>query len=211
MAKIVYPGLVEENTLYTEGYRSIAGIDEAGRGALAGPVVAAAVILHRQEDYPELNRVRDSKLVLQPERELLYDVIFQQARAVGIGIVSPELIDSMNIFKATRLAMRLAVEDLNLKPDCLLIDAMTVPALRYKQRPVIHGDGICLTIACASIVAKVTRDRIMLELDKQYPHYGLAHHKGYSTKKHVECLMEHGPCPVHRSTFGPVKNLRRLL
>ncbi len=211
MVKITYPGIIEETTLYTEGYRSVAGVDEAGRGALAGPVVAAAVVLPQKKRYPRLNRVRDSKMILAPEREQLYDVVFGQARAVGVGIVSSELIDCMNIYKATRLAMRLAVENLSLRPDYLLIDGMIVPALRYKQKPVIGGDGLCLSIACASIIAKVTRDRIMLELDAQYPLYGLALHKGYSTRKHLECLAAHGPCPVHRTTFGPVKELRRLI
>ncbi len=211
MTRIVYPGLVEENILYGQGYGAIAGIDEAGRGALAGPVVAAAVILPRQSEYPQLSRVRDSKLILQPERELLYDVIFDQARAVGIGVVSSDLIDSMNIYNATRLAMRLAVEDLSMIPDYLLLDAMTVPALTIKQKPIIKGDGLCLSIACASVIAKVTRDRIMSDFDRQYPVYGLAAHKGYGTRQHLDCLHTHGPCPIHRHTFSPVKEMHRLI
>lgn len=207
----VPPSLTEENTVSAQGYKFIAGIDEVGRGALAGPVVAAAVILPRFADQAKLKDVRDSKETPPAKRDLLYSLIIDEAVAVGVGIVPPQTIDSINILNATRLAMRQAIEQLACSPDFLLIDGMTIPKLDIRQKGIIKGDKLCLSIACASIIAKVTRDRIMVELNKSYPNYGLAHHKGYGTKHHLDCLSQHGPSPIHRFSFAPVKETNRLI
>lgn len=205
------PSLIEENALSSKGYKLIAGIDEAGRGALAGPVVAAAVILPHSADQPKLKDVRDSKEVSPVKRELLYSLIMDEVVAVGIGIMPPQTIDSINILNATKLAMCQAIEQLACSPDFLLIDGMTIPKLKIRQKGIIKGDKLCLSIACASIIAKVTRDRIMVELNKSYPNYGLAQHKGYGTKQHLDCLNQHGPSPVHRFSFAPVRASLRLI
>jgi ribonuclease HII len=199
------PSLVEENGLNARGYRLIAGVDEAGRGALAGPVVAAAVILPQSPDFTWLKSVRDSKEVPPARREYLFDLIKQEAIAVSVGIIAPQTIDVIGILNATKIAMCHAIEQLACPPDFLLIDFLRLPQLRISQKPVVHGDKLCLSIACASIIAKVTRDRIMVELDQLHPGYGLAHHKGYGTKKHVSCLHQHGPSPIHRHSFAPVR------
>lgn len=199
------PSSIEENNLCSQGYRFIAGIDEAGRGALAGPVVAAAVILPPFPDFPWLKSVADSKQVPPRRRESLYHLIWQQAIAVSVGVIDSGTIDSVGILSATRLAMCLAVERLPCSPDFLLIDCLTLPQLSTPQKPIIRGDRLCLSIACASIVAKVTRDRIMVELDQLHPGYGFAEHKGYGTKHHLSCLRHRGPSPVHRYSFTPVR------
>jgi ribonuclease HII len=199
------PSLVEENGLNARGYRLIAGVDEAGRGALAGPVVAAAVILPQSPDFTWLKSVRDSKEVPPAKREYLFDLIKQEAIAVSVGIIAPQTIDVIGILNATKIAMCHAIEQLACPPDFLLIDFLRLPQLRISQKPIVHGDKLCLSIACASIIAKVTRDRIMVELDQLHPGYGLAHHKGYGTKKHVSCLHQHGPSPIHRHSFAPVR------
>ena len=199
------PSLIEENGLSAKGYRFIAGIDEAGRGALAGPVVAAAVILPQSPDFPWLKSVRDSKEIPPAKRESLFDLIKQDAVAVSVGIIASQTIDVINILNATKIAMCHAVEQLACPPDFLLIDCLRLPQLRISQKPIIRGDKLCLSIACASIIAKVTRDRIMVELDQLHPGYGLAHHKGYGTKHHVFCLHQQGPSPIHRHSFAPVR------
>jgi ribonuclease HII len=199
------PSLIEENGLNARGYRLIAGVDEAGRGALAGPVVAAAVILPQSPDFTWLKSVRDSKEVPPARREYLFDLIKQEAIAVSVGIIAPQTIDVIGILNATKIAMCHAIEQLACPPDFLLIDFLRLPQLRISQKPIVHGDKLCLSIACASIIAKVTRDRIMVELDQLHPGYGLAHHKGYGTKKHVSCLHQHGPSPIHRHSFAPVR------
>jgi len=204
------PSLVEENGLNARGYRLIAGVDEAGRGALAGPVVAAAVILPQSPDFPWLKSVRDSKEVPPARRELLFDLIKQEAIAVSVGIIAPQTIDIVGILNATKIAMCHAVEQLACPPDFLLIDFLHLPQLRISQKPIVHGDKLCLSIACASIIAKVTRDRIMVELDQTHPGYGLANHKGYGTKHHVSCLHRHGPSPIHRHSFAPVREAAQL-
>jgi ribonuclease HII len=204
------PSLVEENGLCTEGYRLIAGVDEAGRGALAGPVVAAAVILPQSPDFPWLKSVRDSKEVTPAKREFLFDLIKHEAVAISVGIIAPQTIDVIGILNATKIAMCHAVEQLACPPDFLLIDFLRLPQLRISQKPIVHGDKLCLSIACASIIAKVTRDRIMVELDQLHPGYGLAHHKGYGTRLHVSCLRQHGPSPIHRHSFAPVREAARL-
>jgi len=199
------PSLVEENGLSDKGYRLIAGVDEAGRGALAGPVVAAAVILPPSPVFKWLKSVRDSKELPAVKRELLFDLIKQDAIAVSVGIIAPQTIDVIGILNATKIAMCHAVEQLASPPDYLLIDFLRLPQLRISQKPITRGDKLCLSIACASIIAKVTRDRIMVELDQLHPGYGLADHKGYGTRRHVSCLRQNGPSPIHRYSFAPVK------
>jgi ribonuclease HII len=201
-----FPNLDEEDKLKSQGYELIAGIDEVGRGALAGPVVASAVILPHRTDLPWLQLVRDSKELNSKKRESLFDLLNNEAVAIGIGIVSPQVIDSMNIFKATKLAMMQAVEKLPKQPNFLLIDRLSLSQCPIPQRGITRGDKSCLSIACASIVAKVTRDRMMEELDQIYPGYGFAQHKGYGTRKHISCLQKLGPSPAHRLYFAPVRN-----
>ena len=200
------PTFAEEERLRAQGYRLIAGIDEAGRGPLAGPVVAAAVILPPEERPSWLSLVRDSKQLTQLRREAIFDCIVESGIAFGVGVVSHEVIDERGIAPATRLAMRYAVEQLSTRPDYLLIDYMRLPGVRIPQKGVVDGDSICVSIAAASIVAKVTRDRMMVELDSQFPGYGLAQHKGYGTPEHLEALQRLGPCSLHRKTFTPVRD-----
>ena len=204
------PSLNEENGLSAKGYRLIAGVDEAGRGALAGPVVAAAVILPQSASFPWLKSVRDSKEVTPARREFLFDLIKQEATAVSVGIIAPQTIDVIGILNATKIAMCHAISQLNHPPDFLLIDYLRLPQLRISQKPIVRGDKLCLSIACASIIAKVTRDRIMVELDQLHPGYGLAHHKGYGTKHHITCLNQHGPSPIHRHSFTPVREAAQI-
>ena len=176
----------------------ICGIDEVGRGPFAGPVVAGAVILPK--DHPILY-LNDSKKLSEKKREQLYDVIMEEAVAVGIGMASPARIDEINILQATYEAMRKAIENLNVMPDVLLNDAVTIPGVPMRQVPIIKGDAKSVSIAAASIVAKVTRDRLMVEYDEILPGYGFARNKGYGTKEHIEALKELGPTPIHRRSF----------
>jgi len=198
--------LLEEMTLYAQGYRLIAGLDEAGRGSWAGPVVAGAVILPL--NVPDLRRrlegVRDSKQLTSEERERLYDLIQVTALAVHVGCVPPAYIDEWGIVPATRRAMSLAVAGLSLSPDFLLIDFLRLPTMDIPQRGIAKGDTLSLSIAAASIVAKVTRDRLMVELEDQYPGYGFARHKGYGTAQHRAALAHLGPSPIHRLSYAPV-------
>lgn len=177
---------------------AVAGIDEAGRGPLAGPVVAAVVILPKDIFLPFLN---DSKKVTEKRRDVLFDQIKQEAIAYGIGIASNALIDEINILQATYEAMREAVSKLNKTPDILLVDAVHIPGINIKQVGIVKGDAKSVNIAAASILAKVTRDRLMLEYDKIYPEYGFASNKGYGTAKHIEALKACGACDIHRRTF----------
>ena len=202
------PSFTEEKILETQGYRYIAGIDEAGRGSLAGPVVAAAVILPCHIDTPWLNQVKDSKQLSPARRESLFHHIHEVAISMGIGVVPHKIIDARGIIKATRLAMKLAIGQLSPPPEFLLIDYMRLPEVSLPQRGITNGDSLCFSIACASIMAKVSRDHMMRELDGTYPGYGLAQHKGYGTKEHLACLHRLGPCPVHRQSFKPVKAIR---
>lgn len=179
----------------------VCGIDEVGRGPLAGPVVAGAVILPRDCSILYLN---DSKQLSARKREELYDVIMEQAVSVGLGYASPERIDKINILQATYEAMREAVGKLNVKPDVLLNDAVTIPGLSMKQVPIIKGDAKSVSIAAASIVAKVTRDRMMVQFEECFPGYGFADNKGYGSAAHIEALKKQGPCPIHRRSF--IKN-----
>lgn len=179
----------------------ICGIDEAGRGPLAGPVVAGAVILPKDCQILYLN---DSKKLSEKKRELLFDEIKEKAVSYGIGIVGPGRIDEINILQATYEAMRMAISQLNVKPEILLNDAVTIPGVDIMQVPIIKGDAKSVSIAAASILAKVTRDRMMVEYDQLFPEYGFAKHKGYGTKVHIDMIKEIGPCPIHRRTF--IKN-----
>lgn len=179
----------------TEGF--ICGIDEAGRGPLAGPVVAGAVIL--PED--EILYLNDSKKLSAKKREELYEVIMQKAIAVGVGYASPERIDEINILQATYEAMRDAISQLSVRPAVLLNDAVTIPGVSIRQVPIIKGDAKSASIAAASIVAKVTRDRLMEKYDSVFPGYGFAANKGYGAASHIEALKKYGPCPIHRKSF----------
>lgn len=193
-----------ERELRLAGFERVAGIDEVGRGCLAGPVVAAAVIL------PERHRIkglRDSKVLPRSRREALYAQIVQRADAIGVGCIEVEVIDRINIYQATKLAMRQALDRLPQRPDHLLIDAMRLREVELPQRPIVDGDAISASIAAASIVAKVTRDRICDEVDLRYPAYGFARNKGYGTRRHVDALVSDGPCEWHRRSFAPIRML----
>ena len=188
-----------------QGCRYIAGIDEVGCGALAGPVVAAAVILPSLVDVPWLKQIKDSKQLTPAKREFLSAHIHKIATSVGIGIAPREFIDTQGLTKARRLAMKLAIEQLSPPPESLLIDYILLPEIPLPQKGITNGDRQCFSIACASIVAKVARDHMMIELDRIHPGYGLAQHKGYGTRKHLACLCHLGPSPIHRQSFKPVK------
>ncbi|MCH5249368.1 MAG: ribonuclease HII [Lachnospiraceae bacterium] len=179
-------------------YSYICGIDEVGRGPLSGPVVAGAVILPKNCNILYIN---DSKKLSEKKREELYEIIMKDAVAVGIGYATPERIDEINILQATYEAMREAVSKLSVEPDLLLNDAVTIPELPMDQVPIIKGDAKSISIGAASIVAKVTRDRIMCEYDSVFPEYGFASNKGYGSAQHIEALKKYGPCPIHRKTF----------
>ncbi|AWN61508.1 ribonuclease HII [Streptococcus sobrinus] len=198
--------LTYERELYATGLELIAGIDEVGRGPLAGPVVAAAVILPKNCKIKGLN---DSKKIPKKKHGQIYQQVMEQATAVGLGFQSNEIIDQVNIYQATKLAMTEAVAKLNQQPQHLLIDAMELD-LEISQTSIIKGDANSLSIAAASIVAKVTRDRLMADYDKQYPGYDLAHNAGYGTKSHLEGLKKLGVCPIHRRSFEPVKSMVEL-
>ena len=201
------PTFIEEEQLWSKGYKLVAGIDEVGRGPLAGPVVAGAVILSSENGSPWLSQVRDSKKLSRKKREFLSDCIHREAVAVGIGMATHEEIDLFGIVGATRRAMCDAVAQLLYHPDSLLIDAVTLPELEIPQKSIIRGDSLCLSIAAASIVAKVYRDRLMMEYDLLYPGFGFARNMGYPTKEHMENLGIIGCCPIHRSSFAPVRRI----
>jgi ribonuclease HII len=196
---------VEERAAYDAGYRCIAGIDEAGRGPLAGPVVAACVVLPF-ERVP--HGVQDSKTLTPDQREILFDLILHTARAVGIGRVDALRIDEINILQATHEAMRQAVAALpaGMTPDLVLIDGRPVRPFPIDQVALVKGDARSASVAAASIIAKVTRDRIMTAYDTDYPQYGFASHKGYPTPPHIKALREHGVCPLHRRSYKPVRD-----
>lgn len=187
-----------ENELFDSGITVICGVDEAGRGPLAGPVCAAACILPRGLEIEGLN---DSKKLTEKRRDALYDVIKEKAVAYGIAFATVEEIEELNILGATYLAMNRAIEQLTVTPDLALIDGNRNTGIAVNSQPVVKGDSKCADIAAASILAKVTRDRYMLELDKEYPMYGFAKHKGYGTKDHYAAIREHGMCPAHRPSF----------
>jgi ribonuclease HII len=180
------------------GVLRVAGVDEAGRGPLAGPVVAAAVVIDPDR---RIKRLADSKLLSPERRAELYDVIMERAVAVGVGVVDHLTIDRINILQATRVAMREALHQLKVAPDLVITDFVALSGLACPQKNLVDGDARCATVAAASIVAKVTRDRIMVDVDTQFPAYGFARHKGYATADHLAALDRHGPCPLHRRSF----------
>ena len=189
-----------ENELYDKGYKYICGIDEVGRGPLLGPVVTAAVILPIGYFNPE---IKDSKKLSQKKREKLYDIIKKDAISIGLGIVDEKKIDEINIYEATKVAMKMAIDNLDVKPDYVLIDAMKLD-IDIPSNSIIKGDAKSESIASASIIAKVTRDRMLDEIDLEYPMYDLKNNKGYGTKKHLEALKQYGPCKYHRYSYSPV-------
>ena len=201
-----HPDAAYENKLHALDFRLVAGIDEVGRGPLAGPVTAAAVVMPDEIPGTWFGLVRDSKQMTPETREYACEQIQLHARAVGVGSGSPGEVDSLGIVAATRLAMTRAVDDLGVTPDHLLIDALTLPGVNVPQTPIVKGDAISISIAAASIVAKVTRDRLMAEsYEPRHPGYGFARNKGYGTAEHMAALQELGPCPIHRQSFAPVR------
>jgi ribonuclease HII len=196
-----------ENQLAGEGYKLIGGCDEAGRGPLAGPVVAACVVFDFSNSWAldELVLVRDSKQLSAKQRDKLFSLIKERAVAVEIGVVSHKIIDKINILQASFLAMRRSIEQLSVKPDFVLVDGQfSIPRLAVPQTAVINGDALVFSVAAASIIAKVSRDWLMAEYEKRYPGYGLGQHKGYGTKLHLERLAALGPSPIHRLSFKPL-------
>lgn len=187
-----------ENELYNQGYLNICGVDEAGRGPLAGPVCAAAVIFEKGQ---VIEGVNDSKKLSEKKRELLYDEIISQAKAYSIAFATVEEIEEINILNATMLAMKRAVEGLSVTPDFVLVDGNKSPEFEMKSQYIIKGDSLSLSIAAASILAKVTRDRLLVEYDSKYPNYEFKKHKGYGTKLHREKILEYGICEIHRKSF----------
>ncbi|MDD5127846.1 MAG: ribonuclease HII [Dehalococcoidales bacterium] len=200
------PTFAEEKLLWEQGYERVAGVDEVGRGALAGPVMAAAVVLPPQLKKAKWQaQVRDSKLLTPQKREALSEYILDAAASVGIGLMEVSVISSEGIARATRLAMKAAIVQIAPPPQYVLIDYFRLPEVPLPQKGVPDGDTLCFSIACASIVAKVSRDRLMVEMDSFYPGYGLAQNKGYGTKEHINCLRSLGPCAIHRRNFEPVR------
>ena len=206
------PGLHHEAALAREGYRAVAGADEVGRGAWAGPLVAAAVVLPPVTDdelaaclRAQLDGVRDSKLLSPARRAALCAAIVEAAVDVGVGWVAADELDRLGLGVANREALRRAVAALSVPADYLLLDAFPLPGVPLPQRPIVRGDRECLSIAAASIVAKVARDRALVRLDGGYPAYGFARHKGYGTRDHQAAILEHGPCPEHRLSFAPLR------
>ena len=191
-----------EKELYEKGFEYICGIDEAGRGPLAGPVVVAGVIMPKDS---MIEGVNDSKKVSEKKREKLYDLILEEAISYSVAIIGQDVIDEINILNATKEGVTKVVEGLDVKPNLILVDALThINTKGIPYDSIIKGDAKCYNISCASIIAKVTRDRIMREWDEIYPQYGFINHKGYGTAKHIQALKEYGPCPIHRRTF--IKN-----
>lgn len=209
--KYLYPHFREESDFIRQGLKLVAGVDEAGRGALAGPVVAGAVILGKQRKSGWLRDVQDSKKLSSETREELFRIITADAISFGVGIVSHTYIDTFGIVPATRLAMRLAVAELTPAPQALLIDFLRLPDIPLSQKGIVDGDAVCVSIACASIVAKVSRDRLMRRLNERFSEYRLGQHKGYGTSGHLDLLVKYGPSCYHRKSFAPVRNLRPLL
>ena len=199
------PNYHEEALLLGQGCSLVAGLDEAGRGPLAGPVVAGVVVLPPYPQGPWVGMVRDSKQMTPAQRLRLLPHLQEKALGIATGASTPREIDEMGIVGATRLAMERALSALQVRPEFLLLDAITLPGVAIPQKSIVHGDAICLSIAAASVVAKVTRDRIMEEQDSLYPPYGFARHKGYPTRRHIEALRALGPCAIHRYSFAPVK------
>lgn len=202
------PHLNKEIALFQQGYRYVAGLDEAGRGAWAGPVVAAAVILPADRPHSlrqALHGLDDSKQLSWQERERLFTVIQQVALGIGVGLASPAVVDAINVVAATRCAMQQALEKLDPAPDYLLLDHLRLPAIALPQDAFPKADSISLTVAAASVIAKVTRDWLMVAYNQEYPGYAFDRHKGYGTRAHQLALAEHGPCPIHRLSYQPLR------
>ncbi len=195
-----------ERELRRQGFVRIAGVDEAGRGPIAGPVVAAAAIF---DGCCRLPGLADSKLVKPADRERLFDLIYRKAVSVGVGIADSRMVDRLNVLQATHFAMSEAIRQLQPTPDLLIVDGRGLPGATLPQRAIVGGDRTCASIAAASIVAKVVRDRMMVELNEMYPGYAFGRHKGYGTREHLARLMELGPCPEHRRSFAPVAAARQ--
>jgi ribonuclease HII len=208
--KSLRPKLREEAICRKQGFSLVAGVDEVGRGCLAGPVVASAVIMPLSPCGSWNRKVRDSKLLTPEQRDYLFPFIHETAISIGTGVVGSDIIDACGITLAVQKAMKRAVAKLLPQPDYVLIDYFTLPEFSLPQKGVENGDTICFSIACASIVAKVYRDRLMVEMDHKFPGYGFGHHKGYCTEEHISCLKKLGPSPIHRWLFSPVKNLAQL-
>ena len=192
-----------ENKFLGKGYKFIAGVDEAGRGPLAGPVVVASVVMPLDEQNI-IDGVNDSKKLSPKKRDMLYDQIIAKAKAYSVSIIDHKTIDRINILEATKQGMCQCINNLSVSPDIVLVDAVKGLDVNFETLPIIHGDALSYSIACASIIAKVTRDRLMLEYDKQYPQYNFAKHKGYGTAEHIKLLKQFGKCPIHRDSF--IKN-----
>ena len=190
-----------EEELYDEGFKNICGVDEAGRGPLAGPVVVAACIL---PPFLRIPGVNDSKQLSEKKREELYKIIVKNALAYNVVFINEKIIDELNIYEATKKGMLDAINGLKIEPDYVLIDAMPLSELKTNNKSIIHGDALSASIAAASILAKVSRDHYMEKMDIKYPNYGFKHHKGYGTKMHLEALEKYGPCKIHRRSFEPV-------
>ena len=202
--------LYEEQELFASGYKLVAGIDEAGRGPLAGPVVAACVVLQNDfpADDPYIEIIKDSKQMTERKREEAFKIIYTLPLEVGIGICDHKTIDRINILQASFLAMKKAISALKQKPEYILLDGnLKIPNLSIPQKPIVNGDKLVFAIAAASIVAKVTRDRIMKDEHQKFPQYGFDKHKGYGTKKHLARLADAGPSAIHRKSFAPVRDV----
>ena len=199
------PTFAEEAALWRQSLRLVAGVDEVGRGSLAGPVVAGAVILPAHLGFDWLSYVRDSKELAAAAREELSPCIWGDALAVGIGLLPHDVIDTIGIAEATRRAMLTAISELACLPDYVLVDALPLPTLSIPHKPIVDGDALSLSIACASIVAKVFRDGLMRNEDRRFQGYSFARNKGYATRQHLEALDRLGPCDIHRRSFAPVR------
>jgi ribonuclease HII len=203
-----------ERQAWGQGYKRLAGVDEAGRGPLAGPVMAAALVFDREfleaEQYGVLKEINDSKKLTARQRDELFAFLASSPFvSYSVGVANVREVDERNILRATHLAMNRALAGLELAPDFALVDGLPVPGLPCLSQAIVEGDSRSLSIAAASIIAKVTRDRVMLEIDHAYPLYGFSRHKGYGTKNHLQALLEHGPCPEHRRSFRPVQEVIR--
>ena len=201
------PTYKEEASLFEQGYSLIAGLDEVGRGPLAGPVTAGVAVLPLNLKGEWVGLIRDSKQMTSTQRERALPFIQDAALALAVGMSTSQEVDDLGIVEATRLAMARALDSLPLLPQFLLLDAFPLPGVAIPQKAIIRGDALCLSIAAASIVAKVTRDRLMVEQDVMFPGYGFARHKGYGTKEHIRSIMRLGPCTIHRRSFAPIKHL----